>query len=87
MKQNRMIVTIALCVAVLGAEAQTRIIAHRGYWKSEGSAQNSVTSLKKAAEARVYGSEIDMRLKKDQNVVVNHDDMIKGLIINDATYT
>lgn len=86
MKQNRMIVTIALCVAVLGAEAQTRIIAHRGYWKSEGSAQNSVTSLKKAAEARVYGSEFDVRLTKDQNVVVNHDDTIKGLMISDATY-
>lgn len=83
---NRLIVAIALCMAVLGAEAQTRIIAHRGYWKSEGSAQNSITSLKKAAEARVYGSEFDVQLTKDQNVVVNHDDTIKGLMISDVTY-
>ncbi len=86
MKLNRMIVAIALCMAVVGAEAQTRIIAHRGYWKSEGSAQNSITSLQKAAEARVYGSEFDVQLTKDQNVVVNHDDTIKGLMISDATY-
>ncbi len=83
---NRLIVAIALCMAVLGAEAQTRIIAHRGYWKSEGSAQNSITSLKRAAEARVYGSEFDVQLTKDQNVVVNHDDTIKGLMISDVTY-
>lgn len=83
---NRLIVAIALCMAVLGAEAQTRIIAHRGYWKSEGSAQNSITSLKRAAEARAYGSEFDVQLTKDQNVVVNHDDTIKGLMISDVTY-
>lgn len=83
---NRLIVAIALCMAVLGAEAQNRIIAHRGYWKSEGSAKNSITSLKKAAEARVYGSEFDVQLTKDQNVVVNHDDTIKGLMISDVTY-
>ena len=86
MKLNRMTIAIALCMAVVGAEAQTRIIAHRGYWKSEGSAQNSITSLQKAAEARVYGSEFDVQLTKDQNVVVNHDDTIKGLMISDATY-
>ena len=72
---NRLIVVIALCMAVLGVEAQTWIIAHRGYWKSEGSAQNSITSLKRAAEARAYGSEFDVQLTKDQNVVVNHDEI------------
>lgn len=86
MKLNRMIVAIVLCMAVWEVQAQTRIIAHRGYWKSEGSAQNSIVSLKKAAEARVYGSEFDVQLTKDQNVVVNHDDTIEGLMISDATY-
>lgn len=86
MKLNKMIMAIALCMAVWGAEAQTRIIAHRGYWKCEGSAQNSLASLRKAAEAGVYGSEFDVQLTKDQNVVVNHDDTIEGLMISDVTY-
>ena len=29
---------------------QTKVIAHRGYWKCEGSAQNSIRSLERAAE-------------------------------------
>ncbi len=30
------------------AQAQTKIIAHRGYWDCAGSAQNSLTSLRAA---------------------------------------
>ncbi len=86
MKLNRIVVAASLCMAVLGAEAQTRIVAHRGFWNCEGSAQNSITSLKKAAEAQVYGSEFDVLLTKDCHVLVNHDDSINGLMIGDATY-
>ncbi len=81
-----MIVAASLCMAFTGAAAQTRIIAHRGYWDSEGSAQNSIASLKKAVEAQLYGSEFDVLLTKDYNVLVNHDDSINGLRIADATY-
>ena len=42
--------------------AQTQVIAHRGYWKAEGSAQNSLASLRKAAEAKVYGAEFDVQM-------------------------
>lgn len=38
MKLIKMIIACALCVATLGVQTQTRIIAHRGYWKCEGSA-------------------------------------------------
>ncbi len=86
MRLNKIIVAAGLFMAALGMEAQTRIIAHRGYWDCEGSAQNSITSLKKAAEAQVYGSEFDVQMTKDRNVVVNHDDTIQGLMISDATY-
>lgn len=37
-----------------------RIIAHRGYWQTEGSAQNSIRALELADEIRVYGSEFDV---------------------------
>lgn len=86
MKLIKMIIACTLCMASWGVQAQTRIIAHRGYWKCEGSAQNSITSLMKAAEAKVYGSELDVQLTKDRNVVVNHDDSIQGRRISDVTY-
>ena len=41
--------------------------------------QNSIVSLTKAAEAKVYGSEFDVQLTKDKEIVVNHDDSIQNL--------
>ena len=42
---------VAMCGIVgAGAKPATEVVAHRGYWKAEGSAQNSVASLKKAIE-------------------------------------
>ena len=41
-------VTIMACIACNTLDAQTQIIAHRGYWDTAGSAQNSITSLKLA---------------------------------------
>lgn len=66
--------------------AQTRVIAHRGYWNCEGSAQNSITALHKAQEAGVYGSEFDVSITADGVPVVNHDDSIQGYCIETATY-
>lgn len=54
-------------------QAQTEIIAHRGYWKTEGSAQNSLTALLKADSIKAYGSELDIWLSSDGVPVVNHD--------------
>lgn len=45
---------------VLSSYSQTRIIAHRGFWNCDGSAQNSITALKKASQIPVYGSEFDV---------------------------
>ena len=66
--------------------AQTKIIAHRGYWNKEGSAQHSISSLKNAAEAGVYGSEFDVLMTKDGVLVVNHDDKINGKDIQKKNY-
>lgn len=85
MKLSRMF-SIVICVIAINIQAQTKIIAHRGYWKCEGSAQNSIASLQKAAEAKLYGSEFDVQLTKDKNVVVNHDDSIHGMRISDVNY-
>ena len=44
---------LALVACILSVQAQTQVIAHRGFWKTEGSAQNSITALEKAAEIKL----------------------------------
>ncbi len=82
------LVAIVLLVVCCGsyAVAQTKVIAHRGFWDTEGSAQNSLASLKKAGEARLYGSEFDVYITADGVLVVNHDDSIPGHRLETATY-
>lgn len=52
---------------------RTRVIAHRGYWRTEGSDENSIASLLKADELGVYGVEFDVWLSSDGVPVLNHD--------------
>lgn len=64
-----------LLFSVSGCSAPERgpkVIAHRGYWKVEGSAQNSVKSLVLAHGAGVYGCEFDVNLTADGVPVVCH---------------
>ena len=63
----------ALVACFMGLQAQTQVIAHRGFWKTEGSAQNSITALEKAAEEKLYGSEFDVQVTLDGKLIVNHD--------------
>lgn len=51
----------------------TQVIAHRGYWDTHGSAQNSLASLEKADEIGAYGSECDVYLCPDGELMVFHD--------------
>lgn len=86
MKKRMLTALLALSfVGIMGA--QTRVIAHRGYWDCEGSAQNSIASLTKSAEAKVYGSEFDVSITADGVPVVNHDDDIQGHVIETTNYT
>lgn len=64
---------------------KTRIIAHRGYWKTSGSAQNSIASLAKADSIGAYGSEFDVWLTADDSLVVNHDRIFKEVNFPEAT--
>ncbi|HPK30325.1 MAG TPA: glycerophosphodiester phosphodiesterase family protein [Bacteroidales bacterium] len=64
----------------------TQVIAHRGYWKQEGSAQNSISSLRNAHRVGVYGSEFDVQITADSILIVNHDNDFKGHIINLTNY-
>lgn len=78
---------LLVCLFVaLGVWAQPKIVAHRGYWDTPGSAQNSITALEKAAEIGCYGSEFDVSITSDGVLVVNHDASIQGVVIEDNPY-
>ena len=70
--------TLILLVAVMigiSASAQLKapkIVAHRGFHASEGAARNSLNALKAAQEAGFWGSECDLQLTKDGEVLVVH---------------
>ncbi|MBO7068288.1 MAG: glycerophosphodiester phosphodiesterase [Bacteroidaceae bacterium] len=83
---KRIFFALALACASLVMFAQPRVVAHRGYWRTEGSAQNSITSLQKAAAIGCYGSEFDVWITVDGVPVVFHDATINGIRIEDATY-
>lgn len=84
--KRTLISTFALVACFIGIQAQTQVIAHRGFWKIEGSAQNSIMALEKAAEAQLYGSEFDVLMTADGKVVVNHDSSIEGMVIAETPY-
>ena len=69
---------LTLMVAVMigiTASAQYKapqIIAHRGFHASEGASRNSLNALKAAQEAGFWGSECDLQLTKDGEVLVVH---------------
>ena len=65
---------------------RTQTIAHRGEWRSEGSAQNSRASLQRALDLGIFGSEIDIWLTKDNHIMVNHDATFKGVTVQDTTF-
>ena len=86
MIKKTLISALALVACIIGIQAQTQVIAHRGFWKTEGSAQNSITALEKAAEAQLYGSEFDVLMTADGKIVVNHDNSIEGMVIAETPY-
>ena len=65
----------------------TQIIAHRGFWKTENNAQNSIMALQKAAKENFFGSELDIHITKDDVLVVYHDHDIDGIMIETANYS
>ena len=83
---QRYFISLFLSLSSLVCLAQPHVAAHRGYWKTEGSAQNSIASLKKAAEIGCWGSEFDVWLTADGIPVVYHDSTIDGIRIEDTTY-
>lgn len=87
---KKITVTLAFMALIASSQstllAQTQVIAHRGYWNCEGSAQNSITALRNSAKIGVFGSEFDVVMTKDGVLVVNHDNDINGIDIQSVDY-
>ena len=83
MKKTLFLLCLSLSITI---NAQVRVIAHRGYWDTKGSAQNSITSIIKADEIGAYGSEFDVWRTKEGKLIVNHDRRHNGLDIYSDEY-
>lgn len=63
-----------------------KVIAHRGAWKNTGAPQNSIASLQHAMRLGCTGSEFDVRMTKDEVLVINHDPHYEGMDIEKTHY-
>ncbi|MBW7676558.1 glycerophosphodiester phosphodiesterase family protein [Chryseobacterium chendengshani] len=67
--------------------AQTQIIAHRGYWQTQPqTTENSIKSLENAQNLKIYGAEFDVRMTKDGVLVINHDEHHGKMEISETSF-
>ncbi|SMC81461.1 glycerophosphoryl diester phosphodiesterase [Moheibacter sediminis] len=66
------------------AFSQTKVIAHRGAFKAQNLPENSIAALEEAARIGCFASEFDVRITKDGEIIVHHDDDVDGLIISET---
>ncbi|MFD1139844.1 glycerophosphodiester phosphodiesterase [Larkinella insperata] len=59
----------------------TRVIAHRGAWKTAGVPENSLASLRRAIQLGCSGSEFDVQMSADSVLFIHHDNSINGISI------
>ena len=85
------ILAIILMQLTFSAHAQhkTGIVAHRGFWNCEeaGYAKNSVAALRCAQEAGFWGSEFDVNMTSDGELIVYHDSDVEGRKIEEYPYS
>ena len=87
--QNKLNKVFLLVFFMLTAmlNAQTKVIAHRGYWDTPNNAQNSLQALKMSNTINAYGSEFDVYITSDGVLVVHHDADIQGVDIERNPYS
>ena len=66
---------------------ETKVVAHRGFWRTEGSDQNSIASLLKADELGAWGVEFDVWRASDGVLVLNHDGVHDGHVVQNTPST
>lgn len=67
-----LILVLSAAIFQTAAAQKTRVIAHRGFHAVEGSARNTIASLRHAQKLGIYGSEFDINMTCDDSLVVVH---------------
>lgn len=65
----------------------TKVIAHRGAWKSKELPENSLASLREAIRLECYGSEFDVQMAADSVLFIHHDSDFQGNKIENTLST
>lgn len=89
MRINRLFIAHLLCLLIITAataQEKTKVIAHRGFWTTAGSAQNSIKALGFADDINIYGSEFDVHITADNIPVIFHDEKALGMPIQTSLY-
>lgn len=81
----------AICCSILASCNKQEsnlpgVVSHRGFWDTEGSAQNSIFAIQKAGEIGSYGAEFDVNMTADGILVVNHDFTYHGYEIYETPF-
>lgn len=95
MRKRLLAAFILLAAAPAGfAQTKTQVIAHRG--GARESTENTIEAFQRAVRIGAAGIETDIRLTKDGEVVIYHDDTVgrvengfssqKGPLVSDLTY-
>lgn len=79
------VLTAVVCIGFNICASAPKVVAHRGFWNTEGSAQNSIAALVKADSIGCHAAEFDVWITADSVLVVNHDATINGIVIEDST--
>lgn len=87
MKKNIIAGALVALAALCSCEKQHQvgIVAHRGYWQCEqgGGAHNSIAALAAAQDLGFWGSEFDVNMTKDGELMVYHDSEVNGMYFKD----
>lgn len=93
MRKAILVISALAALLLIPAEAyaqkQTGIVAHRGFWNCDeaGYAKNSVAALRCAQEAGFWGSEFDVNMTSDGELIVYHDSDVEGKKIEEHPYS
>lgn len=86
MKRLSLITALLLLVLPVFADSP-QVVAHRGYHRAPGSAQNSIRSLVKADSIGCEKTEFDVWISADNVLYVNHNPDINGVVIETSDST
>lgn len=78
---------LVIVIVLTASAARPKVVAHRGYWNTPGSAQNSIRGLVKADSIKADAVEFDVWLASDDVLMVDHDGVINGLSVQKTPST